>query len=71
MRSDASDESIAAEVAKMHLGRIDALFTRAALSSLRKRAYSRQDFERMIETVQFRRHNIVEGPIGFEIELVK
>ena len=48
MRRDASGKSITDEVAIMHLGRIDAFLTRTTLSALRKRAYSRQDFERMV-----------------------
>jgi hypothetical protein len=48
MRSDATDKSIANEVAKMNLGRINALFTRGVLRLLRKRAYSKQAFERML-----------------------
>jgi ubiquinone/menaquinone biosynthesis C-methylase UbiE len=71
MRSDASDQQISDEVAKMNLGRIDALFTRAALSSLRKRAYSHGEFERMIAATPFGRADIVDGPIGFEITLRK
>src|SRR5215470_15310722 len=41
MRNDASAKSIVDEVAKMHLGRVDAFFTRTTLSALRRRAFSR------------------------------
>jgi ubiquinone/menaquinone biosynthesis C-methylase UbiE len=71
MRSDASGESIADEVAKMHLGRIDAFLTRTTLSALRKRAYSKPDFERMVQATPFGRCDIAEQPIGFEVGLVK
>lgn len=71
MRNDASSKSIVDEVAKMHLGRIDAFFTRAALSALRKRAYSKLDFERMAQATPFGRCDIVEQPLGFEVTLVK
>lgn len=71
MRKDASDKAIADEVAKMHLGRIDALLTRVTLSALRKRAYSKEDFERMVQAAPFGAADIVEGGIGFEIWLVK
>jgi ubiquinone/menaquinone biosynthesis C-methylase UbiE len=71
MRRDASGKSITAEVAKMHLGRIDAFLTRTTLSALRNRAYSRQDFERMVQATPFGRCDIAEQPLGFEVGLVK
>ena len=71
MRRDASGKSITDEVAKMHLGRIDAFLTRTTLSALRKRAYSRQDFERMVQATPFGRCDIAEQPLGFEVGLVK
>ena len=55
----------------MHLGRIDAFLTRTTLSALRKRAYSRQDFERMVQATPFGRCDIAEQPLGFEVGLVK
>ena len=71
MRSDASSKSIVDEVAKMHLSRIDALLTRTTLSALRRRAFSRLDFERMAEATPFGRCDIVDLPLGFEVTLVK
>jgi ubiquinone/menaquinone biosynthesis C-methylase UbiE len=71
MRKDASDQSVADEVAKMNLGGIDAFITRVTLSALRKRAYSREDFGRMLDVVPFERCDIREEPLGFEIELVR
>jgi ubiquinone/menaquinone biosynthesis C-methylase UbiE len=71
MRSDASGKSIADEVAKMHLGRVDAFLTRTTLSALRKRAYSRQDFERMVQATPFAGCEIAEQPLGFELRLLK
>jgi ubiquinone/menaquinone biosynthesis C-methylase UbiE len=71
MRNDASDESIADQVANMHLGRIDAFLTSGVLSSLRKQAYSKEDFSRMIREAAFGHSNIVDEPMGFEIWLVK
>ena len=71
MRNDASRKSICAEVAKMRLGRINALVTRTVLSALTKRAYSRQDIVRMVQATQFGRCDIVEQPLGFEIRLAK
>jgi ubiquinone/menaquinone biosynthesis C-methylase UbiE len=71
MRKDASAKAIANEVAKMNLNPIDAFATRTTLSLLRRRAYSRLDFERMAQTSPFRRFDILEGPLGFEVRLVK
>ena len=71
MRKDATGQSIVDEVAKMHLGSIDAFLTRTTLSALRKQAYSRQDFERMAEATPFGRCDILEQPLGFEVGLVK
>jgi ubiquinone/menaquinone biosynthesis C-methylase UbiE len=71
MRNDASRKSIVDEVAKMHLGRIDAFLTRTTLSALRKRAYSKLDFERMVQATPFSRCDIVEQPLGFEVTLIK
>ncbi len=71
MRSDASGKSIVDEVAKMHLGRIDAFVTRITLSALRKRAYSKLDFERMVRATPFTQCDIREQPLGFEVRLVK
>lgn len=64
MRFDASCESIAEEAAKMHLGPIAAFLTRTALSSLRKRAYSKLDFERMVQATPFGRCDIAEQAMG-------
>jgi ubiquinone/menaquinone biosynthesis C-methylase UbiE len=71
MRNDASGKSIKDEVAKMRLGRIDALLTRTTLSALRKRAYSKLDFERMAQAAPFGRCDIREQPLGFEVTLTK
>jgi len=71
MRNDVSSKSIVDEVAKMHLGRIDAFLTRTTLSALRRRAFSRLDFERMAQATPFGRCVIVEQPLGFEVTLVK
>jgi hypothetical protein len=71
MRNDASRKSIVDEVAKMHLGRIDALLTRTTLAALRRRAFSRLDFERMAQAIPFDQCDIVEQPLGLEVTLVK
>ena len=72
MRNDASDEAIESTVENMRLGRIDAFLTRAVFKHmLRKRAYSRHDFERMATSTPFGRAEIVLAPIGFEVSLRK
>jgi ubiquinone/menaquinone biosynthesis C-methylase UbiE len=71
MRNDASRKAIAAEVAKMRTGRINAFLARVVLSALRKRAHSRQDIERMVLASPFGRCDIVEQPLGLEIKLTK
>jgi ubiquinone/menaquinone biosynthesis C-methylase UbiE len=71
MRNDASAKSIKDQVAKMQLGRIDAFLTRTTLSALRKRAYSKRDFERMAQATPFGRCDIREEPLGFEVTLTK
>jgi hypothetical protein len=71
MRRDASRRSIADEVARMHLGAMDAFLTRTVLTALRKRAYSKLDVERMVQATPFGRCDILEQPLGFEITLTK
>jgi ubiquinone/menaquinone biosynthesis C-methylase UbiE len=71
MRNDASNTAIAEEVEKMNLRPMPAFATRAALRSLKRRAYSREEFARMLAATPFRRGEIMEGGIGFEIRAVK
>jgi hypothetical protein len=44
---------------------------KATPRSLRKWAYSRLDFERMVQATPFGRCEIAEQPLGFEVELLK
>ena len=70
MRNDASDEAIEEAVDHMHLGRVDAFLTRATFKHmLRKRAYSREDFDRMVAATPFGRPDIKEAPLGFDVWL--
>jgi ubiquinone/menaquinone biosynthesis C-methylase UbiE len=70
MRHDASDEAIDEAVDKMQLGRVDAFITRATFRlMLRKRAYSREDFDRMVALTPFGPAEIKEAPLGFELWL--
>jgi ubiquinone/menaquinone biosynthesis C-methylase UbiE len=71
MRKDASNREIAAEVAAMNQGWFNATLTRAALRSLRARAYTREDFECMIAETPFGKGDIRQDGIGFEIALNK
>jgi ubiquinone/menaquinone biosynthesis C-methylase UbiE len=70
MRKDASNRAIAEEVATMNQGWFNAMWTRSALRSLRGRAYTRTDFERMIAQTPFGA-DIRQDGIGFEITLMK
>jgi ubiquinone/menaquinone biosynthesis C-methylase UbiE len=72
MRNDASNEAIDDTVDAMKLGRINALITRAIFKySLRKRAYSKADYQRMAAATPFRSAEIREEPIGFDVWLRK
>jgi len=72
MRRDASNEAIDSAVGKMHRGRVDAFLTRATFKLvLRKRAYSRDDFQRMAAATPFGRTDIEEEPLGFDVWLSK
>src|SRR5262245_17704272 len=72
MRNDASDEAIEAAVDGMHLGRVDAFLTRATFKHmLRKRAYSREDLNRMVAATPFERPDIKETLLGFDVWLTR
>lgn len=71
MRHDATDAGIDEEVRKLRLGPVGAFMTRGALRSLRKRAYSQAQFERMIAAAGFSAHEINAGPIGFDIRMFR
>jgi ubiquinone/menaquinone biosynthesis C-methylase UbiE len=71
MRKEADNREIADEVDKMGLPLMGRIFTRAALRSLRSRAYTRRDFEAMVAQTPFRTAEISEYGIGFEVTLRK
>jgi ubiquinone/menaquinone biosynthesis C-methylase UbiE len=71
MRKDATDRSIAELTASMNLGAVSRAMTRTALRSLRNRAYSREDFNRMLAETPFGHGDIREEPLGFEVRLTK
>jgi ubiquinone/menaquinone biosynthesis C-methylase UbiE len=72
LRNDVSDEAIDTAVDGMHLDRVNAFLTRVTFKHmLRKRAYSRADFQAMAAATPFRRADIVDDGIGFDVWLRK
>ncbi|HLH94407.1 MAG TPA: class I SAM-dependent methyltransferase [Xanthobacteraceae bacterium] len=71
MRKDATDAAVDDQVSRMGLGTLSRWMTRMILKSLRRRAYSGQDFERMIAASPFGRGEINAAPLGFEVRLMK
>jgi ubiquinone/menaquinone biosynthesis C-methylase UbiE len=71
MRNDASDAAIAQDVGAMGLGPVDAMFTRAVLRSLKRRAYSKKSMVEMFAATPFGQGDIIQDGIGFEARLVK
>ena len=71
LRRDASPDAIKAAVKEMGLGWVNSLLTRWILQWLRKRAYSRDDFRRMIGETPFRTSEIHLDLIGLEVSLWK
>jgi ubiquinone/menaquinone biosynthesis C-methylase UbiE len=71
MRSDATDAAIRDEVTAMGLGKMRAFWTTRALRSLRRRAYSREQFERFAALSPFGNCTVESNPIGLEVRLVK
>lgn len=69
MRKDATDPDIAREVSGMKMGWLMALTTRRILRGLRKRAYTRDDFTRMIAQTPFVTADVQSNGIGFAITL--
>jgi len=71
MRREASSDAIKATVKDMGLGWFNSLLTRWILHSLRKRAYSLDDFRQMAEETAFGTCEIKSEGIGAEITLQK
>ena len=71
MSHDATHAEIALEVKKMHLGRISSFTTKATLESLRRRAYTPVQFERLVAESAFRTCEITTDGIGLEVRLSK
>jgi ubiquinone/menaquinone biosynthesis C-methylase UbiE len=71
LRRDATSEAINAAVREMGLGWVNSLLTRWILRWLRKRAYSQEQFRRMVGETPFRTCEIKSELIGAEIVLCK
>ena len=59
------------EVTRMQLGRLNAFMTKSTLRVLRRRAYSRAQFERLAAASAFRTCDIQTEGIGLEVRLTK
>jgi ubiquinone/menaquinone biosynthesis C-methylase UbiE len=71
MWKEASDEAIRAEVNPMRLNPVNAFMTRQALKGLRRRAYTKQQFEQLAAASAFGGCQIVTNGIGMEMRLKK
>jgi ubiquinone/menaquinone biosynthesis C-methylase UbiE len=71
MWKEASDATIRAEVDPMQLNPVNAFMTRQALKGLRRRAYTRQQFERLATASLFGCCEITTSGIGIEVRMVK
>ncbi|HET9410987.1 MAG TPA: class I SAM-dependent methyltransferase [Candidatus Dormibacteraeota bacterium] len=71
MSHGASHEDIELEVAGMEVGRFSAFTTKATLEMLKRRAYSRDDFERLAADSPFQKCVITTQGIGLEVRLDK
>jgi ubiquinone/menaquinone biosynthesis C-methylase UbiE len=71
MWKDASDATIRQEVNPMRLSPVNAFLTRRALGMLRRRAYTKEQFERLATASAFGGCEIETGGIGIEVRLKK
>jgi ubiquinone/menaquinone biosynthesis C-methylase UbiE len=71
MWKDASNATIRDEVAPMRLNPLNAFMTRKALESLRRRAYTREQFEHLAAASAFGEYTIETSGIGIEVRLTK
>jgi ubiquinone/menaquinone biosynthesis C-methylase UbiE len=69
MWKEASDETIREEVNPMRLNPVNAFMTRQALKSLRRRAYTKDRFERLANMSAFGGCEIETSGIGIEVRL--
>jgi ubiquinone/menaquinone biosynthesis C-methylase UbiE len=71
MRHDASDAAIRDEVAAMNLTALRAFMTRRALTSLRRRAYTVEQFAAFAQASPFGGAEVRTGGIGLEVCMTK
>ena len=71
MWKDASDATIREEVNSMRLGPVNAFMTRWTLGMLRRRAYTKEQFERLATASAFGGCTIETSGIGMEVRLKK
>src|SRR5215472_14635175 len=71
MWKDASDATIREEVKPMRLNPVNAFMTRWALRMLRRRAYTKEQFERLAADSAFGGGEIATSGIGIEVRLKK
>jgi ubiquinone/menaquinone biosynthesis C-methylase UbiE len=71
MRKDASGAAIRDEVDTMRLGRLGAFMTRRILGGLRRRAYTKEQFEQMASASAFGGGEITTDRIGIEVRLTR
>jgi ubiquinone/menaquinone biosynthesis C-methylase UbiE len=71
MSHDATHSDIEREVEKMHLGRIGSFTTQATLESLRRRAYTPAQFDRLVAESAFRTCVVTTEGISLEVRLTK
>ncbi len=71
MRREASDAGIREEVRSMHLGWFRSAFTRGALRSLRRRAYTVDQFRHFARDSPFGTGTIEVSGIGLELSLLR
>ncbi len=71
LRRDASDAAVRNEVRGMRLGALRSFLTLRTLRSLRRRAYSAEEFARFAARSPFRSSQAVLTPIGLELTMWK
>lgn len=71
MWKEASDATIRDEVKPMHLNLVNAFMTRQTLKMLRRRAYTKEQFEQLATMSAFRECDIETSGMGVEVRLKK
>lgn len=71
MRHDASDAAVQDEVGAMGLGKVRAFWTTRALRSLRRKAYTAEQFEEFAALSPFAGCTVATTPIGLDVRMTK